>query len=150
MLMSVLFNWRISPRSDNEFILVGTDKYGRKIEYTIKKNKIKSMRLHTSYIEIIVNMAFCYRLWYKDADMSKPITPMRVMKRNPQKNKLDALYCLMAEVSMYICGFSKEVDKDYLKTEKSIGVFFNDDPADEYGFCLDIAIKLLLQAAGVE
>lgn len=149
--MEKLLKWRIYPIGNGEFILVGVTSYGRKIEQKISKKNLKQAKLNTSYLQIFVNIGCCYRLWFKDADFSKPITPMRVMKKTPQRYVLDAVYCLMAEVSMFVCGFSKEVDKDYLRNERNIGVFFNDDPNDEYGFDLNIAVNLLLKAAdGVE
>lgn len=148
--MIKLIKWRITPAKNGEFILTGVTRYGHKIEQKISGKNIKQARLNTSYLRTYVDVGFGYELWFKDADLSMPITPMRRMKIIPQRDVLSAAYCLMAEVSMVLCGFSKEVDKDYLKTEKSVGVFFNDDPADEYGFDLDIAIKLLLQAGGVE
>lgn len=146
--MGNLLKWRIYPVGNDEFILVGVTGYGRKIEEKISRKNLKQIKLNTSYLQMFVCYGCCFRLWFKDADLSKPITPMRIMKKTPQRFVLDAVYCMMAEVSMFVCGFSKEVDKDYLRNTKPIAVFFNDDPNDEYGFDLDIAVNLLLKTAG--
>ena len=87
-----------------------------------------------------------YLLWFKDADMSKAIAPMRAVKRQPKQSTIDAVYCMMAEVSMYLCGFVKEVDKDYLRRTKPLNLFLNSASDDEEAFNLDIAVEILLKA----
>ena len=91
-----------------------------------------------------------YLLWFKDADMSKAIAPMRAVKRQPKQSTIDAVYCMMAEVSMYLCGFVKEVDKDYLRRTKPLNLFFNSASDDEGAFNLDIAVEILLKTGAKE
>lgn len=55
----------------------------------------------------------------------------------------DALYAIVAEVSYYLSGFSKEINRDYLINTKEISKFYiNRD--------VDIIIKELLKAAGID
>ena len=89
-------------------------------------------------------------LWFKDADMSKAIAPMRAVKRQPKQSTIDAVYCMMAEVSMYLCGLVKEVDKDYLQRTKPLNLFFNSASDDEGAFNLDIAVEILLKTGAKE
>lgn len=91
-----------------------------------------------------------YLLWFKDADMSKAIAPMRAVKRQPKRSTIDAVYCMMAEVSMYLCGFVKEVDKDYLRRTKPLNLFFSSSSDDGVEFNLDIAVEILLKAGAKE
>lgn len=56
---------------------------------------------------------------------------------------LHALYAIVAEVSYYLSGFSKEINRDYLINTKEISKFYiNRD--------VDIIIKELLKAAGID
>ena len=56
---------------------------------------------------------------------------------------LHALYVIVAEVSYYLSGFSKEINRDYLINTKEISKFYiNRD--------VDIIIKELLKAAGID
>ncbi|HAI91161.1 MAG TPA: hypothetical protein DCM21_01230 [Butyrivibrio sp.] len=50
---------------------------------------------------------------------------------------VDAVYCMMADASMYLCGFVKEVDKDYLRRTKPLNLFLNSASGDEKAFNLD-------------
>ena len=89
-------------------------------------------------------------LRFKDADMSKAIAPMRAVKRQPKQSTIDAVYCMMAEVSMYLCGFVDEVNKDYLRNTESLSVFFNNSSDDGVEFNLDIAVEILLKTGAKE
>lgn len=77
--------------------------------------------------------------------MSKVIAPMRAVKQQPKKSLVDAVYCMMAEVSIYLCGLTDEVNKDYLKNTKPLNIFFNASSDDGVDFNLDIAVDILLK-----
>ena len=149
--MNVLKRWRFHLTNDGEFILTGVDRYGREVHIPIQQDNIQYAKLDTSYIQLnLKDKMVGYLLWFKDADMSKAIAPMRAVKRQPKQSTIDAVYCMMAEVSMYLCGFVKEVDKDYLRRTKPLNLFFNSASDDEGAFNLDIAVEILLKTGAKE
>ena len=136
---------------DGSFILTGIGKYDRLVRVPIQQDNIQYVKLDTSYLQLNMNNKIeGYLLWFKDADMSKAIAPMRAVKRQPKQSTIDAVYCMMAEVSMYLCGFVKEVDKDYLRRTKPLNLFLNSASDDEEAFNLDIAVEILLKAGAKE
>ena len=84
------------------------------------------------------------------ADMFKAIALMRAVKRQPKQSTIDAVYCMMAEASMYLYGLVKKVDKDYLRRTKPLNLFLNSASDDEEAFNLDIAVEILLKAGAKE
>jgi len=149
--MVVLKKWRFHMSDDGSFILTGIGKYDRLVRVPIQQDNIQYAKLDTSYLQINTKDRLeGYLLWFKDADMSKAIAPMRAVKRQPKQSTTDAVYCMMAEVSMYLCGFAKEVDKDYLRRTKPLNLFFNSASDDEGAFNLDIAVEILLKTGAKE
>ena len=149
--MVVLKKWRFHMSDDGSFILTGIGKYDRLVRVPIQQDNIQYAKLDTSYLQINTKDRLeGYLLWFKDADMSKAIAPMRAVKRQPKQSTIDAVYCMMAEVSMYLCGFVKEVNKDYLRGTKSLNLFLNSASDDEEAFNLDIAVEILLKAGAKE
>ncbi len=149
--MVVLKKWRFHMSDDGSFILTGIGKYDRLVRVPIQQDNIQYAKLDTSYLQINTKDRLeGYLLWFKDADMSKAIAPMRAVKRQPKQSTIDAVYCMMAEVSMYLCGFVKEVDKDYLRRTKPLNLFLNSASDDEEAFNLDIAVEILLKAGAKE
>lgn len=144
--MNVLKKWRFHMSDDGSFILTGIGKYDRLVRVPIQQDNIQYAKLDTSYLQLnLKDKMVGYLLWFKDADMSKAIAPMRAVKRQPKQSTIDAVYSLMAEVSMYLCGFVKEVNKDYLRRTKPLNLFFNSASDDEEAFNLDIAVEILLK-----
>ena len=149
--MVVLKKWRFHMSDDGSFILTGIGKYDRLVRIPIQQDNIQYAKLDTSYIQLnLKDKMVGYLLWFKDADMSKAIAPMRAVKRQPKQSTIDAVYCMMAEVSMYLCGFVKEVDKDYLRRTKPLNLFLNSASDDEGAFNLDIAVEILLKTGAKE
>ena len=149
--MVVLKKWRFHMSDDGSFILTGIGKYDRLVRVPIQQDNIQYAKLDTSYLQINTkNRLEGYLLWFKDADMSKAIAPMRAVKRQPKQSTIDAVYCMMAEASMYLCGLVKEVDKDYLRRTKPLNLFLNSASDDEGAFNLDIAVEILLKAGAKE
>ena len=149
--MVVLKKWRFHLKDKGDFVLTGVDRYGREVHIPIQQENIQYVKLDTSYLQINTKDRLeGYLLWFKDADMSKAIAPMRAVKRQPKQSTIDAVYCMMAEVSMYLCGFVKEVDKDYLQRTKPLNLFFNSASDDEGAFNLDIAVDILLKTGANE
>lgn len=139
--MNALKRWRFHLRDKGDFVLTGVDRYGREVHIPIQQENIQYVKLDTSYLQINTKDRLeGYLLWFKDADMSKAIAPMRAVKRQPKQSTIDAVYCMMAEVSMYLCGIVKEVDKDYLRRTKPLNLFLNSASDDEGAFNLDIAV----------
>ncbi len=127
------------------------DRYGREIHIQVQQENIQYVKLDTSYLQLNLNNKIeGYLLWFKDADMSKAITPMRAVKRQPKQSTIDAVYCMMAEVSMYLCGFVREVDKDYLRRTKPLNLFFSSSSDGGVEFNLDIAVEILLKTGAKE
>lgn len=149
--MNALKRWRFHLRDKGDFVLTGVDRYGREVHIPIQQENIQYVKLDTSYLQINTKDRLeGYLLWFKDADMSKAIAPMRAVKRQPKQSTIDAVYCMMAEVSMYLCGIVKEVDKDYLRRTKPLNLFLNSASDDEGAFNLDIAVEILLKAGAKE
>lgn len=149
--MEKLKKWRFHLKDKGDFVLTGVDRYGREIHIQVQQENIQYIKLDTSYIQLnLKDKMVGYLLWFKDADMSKAIAPMRAVKRQPKQSTIDAVYCMMAEVSMYLCGFVKEVDKYYLRRTKPLSVFLNNSSDDEGAFNLDIAVEILLKAGAKE
>lgn len=149
--MEKLKKWRFHMSDDGSFILTGIGKYDRLVRVPIQQDNIQYAKLDTSYLQINTKDRLeGYLLWFKDADMSKAIAPMRAVKRQPKQSTIDAVYCMMAEVSMYLCGFVKEVDKDYLRRTKPLNLFLNSASDDEEAFNLDIAVEILLKTGAKE
>lgn len=149
--MVVLKKWRFHLREREDFVLTGVDRYGREVHIPIQQDNIQYVKLDTSYLQINTKDRLeGYLLWFKDADMSKAIAPMRAVKRQPKQSTIDAVYCMMAEVSMYLCGLVKEVDKDYLRRTKPLNLFLNSASDDEEAFNLDIAVEILLKTGAKE
>ena len=141
--MEKLKKWR--------FHLTGVDRYGRKVHIPVQQDNIQYAKLDTSYLQLnLKDKLEGYMLWFKDADMSKAIAPMRAVKRQPKQSFVDAVYCMMAEVSMYLCGFVKEVNKEYLRNTNPLSVFFNNSSDDGVEFNLDIAVEILLKTGAKE
>ena len=149
--MNVLKKWRFHLTDDGGFILTGVDRYGREVNIPIQQDNIQYIKLDTSYLQINTKDRLeGYLLWFKDADMSKAIAPMRAVKRQPKQSTIDAVYCMMAEVSMYLCGIVEEVDKDYLRQTKPLNLFLDSASDDEGAFNLDIAVEILLKTGAKE
>lgn len=149
--MNVLKRWRFHLTDDGEFILTGVNRYGREVNILVQQENIQYIKLDTSYLQLNMNNKIeCYLLWFKDADMSKAIAPMRAVKRQPKQSTIDAVYCMMAEVSMYLCGIVKEVDKDYLRRTKPLNLFLSSTSDNEEAFNLDIAVEILLKTGAKE
>lgn len=149
--MVVLKKWRFHMSDDGSFILTGLGKYDRLVRVPIQQDNIQYVKLDTSYLQINTKDRLeGYLLWFKDADMSKAIAPMRAVKRQPKQSTIDAVYCMMAEASMYLCGLVKEVDKDYLRRTNPLNLFLNSASDDEGAFNLDIAVEILLKAGAKE
>lgn len=137
-------------KDNGDFVLTGVDRYGREVHIPILQDNIQYAKLDTSYLQLnLKDKLEGYMLWFKDADMSKAIAPMRAVKRQPKQSFVDAVYCMMAEVSMYLCGFVDEVKKEYLRNTKPLSVFFNNSSV-EGAFNLDIAVDILLKTGANE
>jgi len=149
--MVVIKKWRFHLKDKGDFILAGLDRYGREVHIPVQQDNIQYAKLDTSYLQLnLKDKLVGYLLWFKDADMSKAIAPMRAVKRQPKQSTIDAVYCMMAEVSMYLCGFAQEVDKDYLRGTKPLNLFFSSASDDEGAFNLDIAVEILLKTGAKE
>lgn len=95
------------------------------------------------YIDIRLKTGREYRIWYYDMDMSRVSVPMYINKYKVRATYLHTLCAIVAEVSYYLSGFSKEINRGYLINTKEISKFFiNRD--------VDIIIKELLKAAGID
>ena len=149
--MVVLKKWRFHLREREDFVFTGVDRYGREVHIPVHQDNIQYVKLDTSYLQLNMNNKIeGYLLWFKDADMTKAIAPMRAVKRQHTQSTNDAVYCMMAEASMYLCGLVKEVDKDYLRRTKPLNLFLNSASDDEEAFNLDIAGEILLKAGAKE
>lgn len=149
--MVVLKKWRFHLREREDFVLTGVDRYGREVHIPVQQDNIQYVKLDTSFLQLNMNNKIAgYMLWFKDADMSKAIAPMRAVKRQPKQSTIDAVYCMMAETSMYLCGLVKEVDIDYLRRTKPLNLFLDSASDDDGAFNLDIAVEILLKTGAKE
>ena len=93
--MVVLKKWRFHLKDKGDFVLTGVDRYGREVHIPILQDNIQYAKLDTSYLQLnLKDKMVGYLLWFKDADMSKAIAPMRAVKRQPKHCLLYTSRCV--------------------------------------------------------
>lgn len=148
--MEVTNNMRIelkkvhfTPLVNGNFVLSAYTPRGYTIERELRYNEIKYAMLMQYNLDILFKDGKEYRIWYGDVDFSRPSVPMYVRKYRLKSNYFHALYAVIAEVSFYACGFSKQINRDYLRNTKELSKFYvNQD--------LEVMIRIFLQSAGVD
>lgn len=131
------------PLVNGNFVLDAYDRLGYHIERELKYMEIEISILTQYYLDIRFKKGKEYRIWFQDIDFSKVSVPLYVSGYKIKANYFHALYAVIAEVSYYTSGFSKQVNRDYLRNTKELAKFYvNQDVA--------VIIKTLLQAAGVK
>lgn len=130
------------PLLNGNFVLSAYTPRWYHIERELKFNEIKYAMLMQNNLDILFKDGKGYRIWYSDVDFSQPSVPMYVRKCKIKSNYFHALYAVIAEVSFYACGFSKQINRDYLRNTKELSKFYvNQD--------LEVMIRIFLQSAGV-
>lgn len=131
------------PLVNGNFVLDAYDRLGYHIERELKYMEIEISILTQYYLDIRFKKGKEYRIWFHDIDFSKVSVPLYVSGYKVKANYFHALYAVIAEVSYYTSGFSKQVNRDYLRNTKELAKFYvNQD--------VEVMIKTLLQAAGVK
>lgn len=131
------------PLVNGNFVLDAYDRLGYHIERELKYVEIEISILTQYYLDIRFKKGKEYRIWFHDIDFSKVSVPLYVSGYKVKANYFHALYAVIAEVSYYTSGFSKQVNRDYLRNTKELAKFYvNQD--------VEVMIKTLLQAAGVK
>lgn len=131
------------PLVNGNFVLDAYDRLGYHIERELKYMEIEISILTQYYLDIRFKKGKEYRIWFQDIDFSKVSVPLYVSGYKVKANYFHALYAVIAEVSYYTSGFSKQVNRDYLRNTKELAKFYvNQD--------VEVMIKTLLQAAGVK
>lgn len=131
------------PLVNGNFVLDAYDRLGYHIERELKYMEIEISILTQYYLDIRFKKGKEYRISFQDIDFSKVSVPLYVSGYKVKANYFHALYAVIAEVSYYTSGFSKQVNRDYLRNTKELAKFYvNQD--------VEVMIKTLLQAAGVK
>lgn len=131
------------PLVNGNFVLDAYDRLGYHIERELKYMEIEIGILTQYYLDIRFKKGKVYRIWFQDIDFSRVSVPLYVSGYKVKANYFHALYAVIAEVSYYTSGFSKQINRDYLLNTKELAKFYvNQD--------VEVMIKTLLQAAGVE
>lgn len=139
--MKELKRVHLRPLISGDFIIDGITYKGQHIEKKLDVQSVNLCLMMQFYIDIRLKTGREYRIWYYDMDMSRVSVPMYINKYKVRATYLHALYAIVAEVSYYLSGFSKEINRDYLMNTSEISKFYiNRD--------VDIIIKELLKAAG--
>lgn len=133
----------LRPLINGNFVLDAYDRLGYHLERELKYTEMELCMLTQYYLDIKFKRGKEYRIWFRDIDFSRVSVPLYVRGLKVKANYLHALYAVIAEVSYYISGFSKQINRDYLLNTKELAKFYvNQD--------VEVMIKTLLQAAGVE
>ena len=141
--MEELKRVHLRPLVSGDFIIDGITYKGQHIEKKLDVQSVNLCLMMQFYIDIKLTTGREYRIWYHDMDMSRVSVPMYINKYKVRATYLHALYAIVAEVSYYLSGFSKEINRDYLINTKEISKFYiNRD--------VDIIIKEMLKAAGID
>lgn len=142
--MEDLRKWHLRPLPNENFVLDGYDGVGFHLERELRFEEMQIPQLHQDYIQIrFKNSKKEYRLWWKDINFSRPSVPLYIRGDKLHSRYFHAIYAVIAEVSYYACGFSKEINREYLKNTHELAKFYvNRD--------LEAMIKTMLKAAGVE
>lgn len=141
--MEELKRVHLRPLVSGDFVIDGITYRGKHIEEKLDVQSVDLCLMTQFYIDIRLKTGREYRIWYYDMDMSRVSVPMYINKYKMKSTYLHAIYAVVAEVSYYLSGFSKEINRDYLMNTSEISKFYiNRD--------VDIIIKELLKAAGVD
>ncbi|MBO5031679.1 MAG: hypothetical protein J6D08_07310 [Lachnospiraceae bacterium] len=131
------------PLVNGSFVLEAVTPLGYHIERELRYIEIEISMLTQYYIDIKFKKGKHYRIWFRDIDFSRVSVPLYVSGYKLKSNYFHALYAVIAEVSYYTSGFSKQINRDYLLKTKELAKFYvNQD--------VEIIIKTLLEAAGVK
>ena len=131
------------PLINGNFILDAYDRLGYHIERELRYIEIESSMLSQYDLVIRFKKGKEYRIWFQDIDFSRVSVPLYVSGYRVESNYFHALYAVIAEVSYYVSGFSKEINRDYLMNTKELSKFYiNQD--------VEVIINILLRAAGVD
>lgn len=131
------------PLANGNFVLNAYDRMGYHLERELKYTEMEICLLTQYYLDIRFKREKEYRIWFHDIDFSRVSVPLYVSGYKVKANYFHALYAVIAEVSYYASGFSKQINRDYLLNTKELAKFYvNQD--------VEVMIKTLLQAAGVE
>ena len=141
--MEELKKVHLRPLMNGNFVLEAINRWGYRIQEELRFIEIKSVMLTQYYLNIRFKKGKEYRIWYQDIDFSRVSVPSYVSGYKVKANYFHALYAVIAEVSYYASGFSKEINRDYLLNTKELAKFYiNQD--------VEVMIKTMLKAAGVE
>lgn len=141
--MEELKKVHLRPLMNGNFVLEAINRWGYRIQEELRFVEIKSVMLTQYYLDISFKKGKEYRIWYHDIDFSRVSVPLYVSGYKVKANYFHALYAVIAEVSYYTSGFSKQINRDYLLNTKELAKFYvNQD--------VEVMIKTLLEAAGVE
>lgn len=131
------------PLVNGNFVLDAYNHLGYHIERELKDIDIEISMLTQYYLDVRFKKGKEYRIWFRDVDFSRVSVPLYVSRYKLRSNYFHALFAVIAEVSYYTSGFSKQINRDYLLNTKELAKFYvNQD--------VEIIIKTLLQAAGVK
>jgi len=129
------------PLINGNFVLDGYNRFGYHIEKEICCPDLELVVMTQYNMDIVFKKGKRYTVWFRDIDFSKISVPLYVKGYRVKADCCHALYAIIAEVSYYTRGLSKEINRDYLLNTKALAKFYvNRD--------LDIIINVLLKAAG--
>ena len=118
--MEKLKRVHLRPLISGDFVIEGITYKGKHIEEKLDVQSVDLCLMMQFYIDIRLKTGREYRIWYYDMDMSRVSVPMYINKYKVRATYLHALYAIVAEVSYYLSGFSKEINRDYLMNTKEI------------------------------
>lgn len=141
--MKDLKKWHLRPLPDGNFVLDGYGSLGYHFERELRFEEMNIPLLYQDYIQVRFKKGKEYRLWWRNINFSRPSVPLYIRGDKLHSRYFHAIYAVIAEVSYYACGFSKEINMDYLRNTPELAKFYvNRD--------LEAMIETMLKAAGVE
>ena len=139
--MHSLIKVRLRPLPNGNFVLDAYDHLGCHIKKELRFVELRSCMLCQDHLTLEFKKGKKYEIWLCDLDFSKPWVPLYIRGGRQGEGYLRILYDLAAEVSQYVFGFSKEINRDYLRSFKDSEKFWKNQD-------MDVMLRILLRAAG--
>lgn len=122
---------RLKPLPNGNFVLDAYNNLGYHIEKELRFPEVKSCLLTQEFLNIRFKNDKVYKIWLCDLDFSKPWVPLYVRGGVLKAGYLHILYALASEVSYNLCGFSTEINRNYLRNTKEFADFWKNQDMEK-------------------
>ena len=133
----------LRPLPNGNFVLEAYNGVGYHIEREIRFVELKSCMLIQEHMTLEFKKGKAYRIWLCDLDFSRTWIPLYVRGGLLRASYFHILYALAAEVSYYVSGFSKEINRKYLRNTREFADFWKNQD-------MEVMLGILLRVAGAK